>query len=91
MPVRSGEQLAGHGLGLAVHRRAIDHLAAGSEQCGEHLLQPCDRGGIGVYVEAAVCSASDDRQLFAGRRNLFLMHGGHLTSSSAAPHAALWP
>jgi hypothetical protein len=60
----AASKFAGGFLGAAVHRRAVDHRAAGREERIEHAGQALVFVGAGALVEADPGAAADDRQGF---------------------------
>ena len=73
-PAAGGEQLAGGRFGAAVHRRAVEHLAAGVEQRRDDAGQERVAGSSRRLVEADVGAAADDGQRLAGGRDRTRVH-----------------
>ena len=69
------QELAHDGLGTAVHRRGIDHLAAGLEQGRQHLPPLLELTAIGADVERLPGAKSHDRQRLLALRNGARQHG----------------
>jgi len=69
------QEVAEHGLGAAIHRRAVEHLAAGIAQPADHLGQRREFRAVGADVEAHIGATADDRQRFAARWDRTHLHG----------------
>ena len=55
-----GDEIAGHRLGAAIHRRGVDNLAAGIEQEAQHLGERLAGGGALANVEDLRGAEPDD-------------------------------
>ena len=97
---RGRQQVAQHSLGAAIHRRAVEHLAAGVTQRADHGSQRLELLGVGADIESHVGTAADDRQCFAARWNGTCLHrvssiaglrNGELMTEECGAHAGSKP
>ena len=64
-----GDQIAGYGLGAAIHRRGVDHPTAGFDERPQHLGEFLARRVAGTDIEYLPGAEPDHRHRLAARRD----------------------
>jgi len=65
----ASQQVAGHHLGPAIHRRAVDNPSTGIDKQAQDLAQRPPRRLVRPYIKSSPRAEADDRHVLTGRRD----------------------